>query len=131
MEKAMQLIAAVVLGISCWMYFGGGPSTPEVQALRATGLTKMDAKLIASYVRVYADMVVEDGDREEPYIPTVAELKAKMRDLGNLTIGSKWKIGERYPSLPPILAGYFDLATMDRVMFHQQADRVAEMLEKV
>lgn len=54
-----------------------------------------------------------------------------MRDIGNLTIGTKWKIGEKYPTLPPVLAGYFDLVTMDRVMFHSQADRVAELLEKV
>lgn len=131
MERLIQLAAVVVLGIACWMYFFGGSSAPEIQALRETGLSRSDAKLIASYVRVYADMVIEDGERAEPYIPTVGELKLKMRDLGNLTIGTKWKIGEKYPTLPPILASYFKLEEMDRMLFHDQADQLAIMLEKV
>lgn len=131
MEKIVQLLAAGVLLVACYLHFFGSASHPDVVRLRNTGLTRADARMIAKYIRVYADMVVEDGDRSEPYIPTLTELKLKMRDIGNLTIGTQWKLGDKYPPLPAELAGFFTLDTMDRAMFHREADRLADILEKV
>lgn len=125
-----QIVAMIVLVIATWMYLREPPS-PEAAALRATGLQTKDACLIAAYIRAYGDMVVEDAIREQPFIATVGDLKLKMRDIGDLVIGTGWKIGERYPDLAPLLAGYFKIDTLDREAFHTQTHALADVLESV
>ena len=132
MDRLVQVVAAIVLAASVFMYVQRNKSvSPEVERFRQVGVSREDARTIANYVRVYGDMVLEDGARDEPYINSLRELKDKLRDMGNLVIGTGWKLGDKYPSIPPMLAEWISVDNFDRQQFHTQADSLAAVLEQV
>jgi hypothetical protein len=140
-----DLIALVMLGGLLWMKFGDGsapslPAGPEVSELRSTGLSKTDALKISAYIDAYGDLVYEDGQREKPYIKSMAALKSRMHAIGDLTVGPGAAIETRYPSLPEILAKHIaveapnrrgDLDGPTRAEFKGRCDALVQLLKRV
>ena len=132
MDRVVRIIALITLVASVFLYVSKKVVVPSsVKQFRDVGLTSTDAGLIADCIHAYSHIVLEDGSREEPYIATVADLKLRLRDIGNLAIGLDWKLGERYPELPELLATYFEMDNLDRQKFYDQAHLLIKDLGRV
>lgn len=88
------------------------PSLYMVQSQVKTALSgpnaKQDAVLLEGALRAAANCFVLDEQRPSPYYKSGDDMKWAIRSIGDLSHPLGWKMKERYPTLPGVLASYME-----------------------
>lgn len=88
------------------------PSLYMVQSQVKTAMNgptaKQDAVLLEGVLRAAANCFVLDEQRPAPYYKTGEDMKWAIRSIGDLSHPLGWKMKERYPTLPGVLASYME-----------------------
>ena len=96
------------------------PDTPEA---------KQDSLRLGEYLKAIADLIREDRQNPNKRLVQTADTKDFMKRVGDIAIGSEWKLPQKYPDLTKRLVEEFESST--EATIPDTAERLGKALSEI
>lgn len=112
------------------------PLQAQVKTVMVGPTASQDKEMLEGVLRASANIFVLDAQRPASYYKTGEDLKWAIKSIGDISYPLGWKMSERYPSLPGILASHMEsrLGTdevKDREALVRELRNVADVLASI